>query len=148
MGVLADRLEHSGVKGMKWGVRRQKKNTARYQRDIIDPTRRVASGVGSKRDKQINFNNSSWATIATAKRTYKDIPFSQALAKKNLDLYKKDAAKIASGKTTLQGVMAKMQGVKMSDLKLSTKGIKGNTAMKRQFIDSKTLSDMISDQII
>lgn len=39
-------LDHSGVKGMKWGVRRTKN-----EQKHIDSIRRVAEGGGNKRDK-------------------------------------------------------------------------------------------------
>jgi len=46
-------LEHHGVKGMQWGVRKQRRieRQIRSQQRQVDRTRRVASGVGSIVDK-------------------------------------------------------------------------------------------------
>lgn len=110
---------HRGVKGMKWGVRREQKNTARYQNITIDPQRRVASGKGSLKDKITTLNDSSWATILTAKSYNRNVKFAQALAQKNLSLYKQDASKMKTGKTTAQIILGKLSGVNVSKLQLN-----------------------------
>lgn len=110
---------HRGVKGMKWGVRREQKNTARYQNTTIDPQRRVASGKGSLKDKITTLNDSSWATILTAKSYNRNVKFAQALAQKNLSLYKQDASKMKTGKTTAQIILGKLSGVNVSKLQLN-----------------------------
>lgn len=112
-------LEHRGVKGMKWGVRRQQKNTARYQKITIDPQRRVASGKGSFKDKLTTFNDSSWKTILTAKSYNRNVKFAQALAQKNLSLYKQDAKKMNAGKTNAQIILGKISGVNISKLNVN-----------------------------
>lgn len=58
MGELRSELAHFGVKGMQWGVRRDRKSTPRQQRrtdrnDRIDTARgRVASGQSARERKE------------------------------------------------------------------------------------------------
>lgn len=121
-------FEHHGVKGQKWGVRRQQRNTSRYQTNTVDRIRKVAEGKGNLTDKQIAINTAGWATLAKSavdKTSKKKTPYSQIVAQKSLANYLKDAQKIKAGKTTLQGVMGKILGVKITDLNVSYKNEKG-----------------------
>lgn len=112
-------FEHRGVKGMKWGVRRQQKRTANYQKRIIDPQRRVASGKGTLADKITTYQDSSIGTLVTAKSHNRNVKFWQAVAQKNLYLYKQDAKKMNSGKTNVQIILGKASGVNISKLRLN-----------------------------
>ncbi len=116
-------LEHFGVKGMKWGVRRVNsdgnarnlgnRNNDRAQK-LFDRISRVASGNASKRDKLITgLYNVNVTDLVRAKGSV------QGASKLVLDRATKNQAKIANGKNKVNDILAKVYGVNVSQLDFS-----------------------------
>lgn len=106
---LEDVVEHFGVKGMRWGVRR----TRNVQKRSIDPLKRVASGEGSKRDK---------AKVALRNYTIGDLAKGRSLKKsaaRRVDIIKKNQDKVNAGQDRVRNVLALTAGVRIKDLDLT-----------------------------
>lgn len=103
-------LEHSGVKGMKWGVRRKQKRTARQQKRI-DRVRRVAGGTGSKTDKFV----SSMIVVPG----FRGIRGATRGAQLHLNALQKEKDKILAGKAKAKDLLNKAYGINMRDLNFS-----------------------------
>lgn len=115
MGALADRLEHSGVKGMKWGSRKSKKSGSpvgiqqkavdrkriekeQKNKDLYkksnDRNKRIIKGTASKMDKITSFNEVGFANLVYARLKYRNMPLSKAIAKNNLEMNKNNGKKM------------------------------------------------------
>lgn len=92
-------LEHYGVKGMKWGVRR----TRRIQKSI-DRTKRIADGTASVKDRVLG--------SAITKKG----------AQRQLQRGANNQAKMLAGKRKTSSLMAKAYGIKVQDLDYGVKG--------------------------
>lgn len=85
-----DYLEHFGVKGMKWGVRRRQKRADRKAKRQL------------KKDiKQFNKRKSNWVDVFDSKINdlndkYSDVDFTDPKNKKQYDKYNKEAGKLWS----------------------------------------------------
>jgi hypothetical protein len=103
-------LEHVGVKGMKWGVRRKIKRTARQQKSV-DRVRRVATGTASKRDKLF---------AATFQIPVTDLIAAKGSLSKSgqriLTRADSNKAKIEAGKMKTTDFLMRLQGVNIRDL--------------------------------
>lgn len=102
-----DFLEHFGVKGMKWGQRKERR-TARIQRRV-DRTMAVAKGKGSVGDRLLGMG----ATQKGAQRQLQRYANAQA----------KYESKVAAGKKQLnEKILNKTGAVKLQDIDFGVKG--------------------------
>ena len=109
-----DILEHFGVKGMHWGVRkarRVEKQNARVQKRV-DAVRRVAEGGGNRRDKiRVSFSTTTFDALMSRNN--------QEMAQRTLNRMQKHQSKILAGKRKTQDILARAQGVRYRDLDFS-----------------------------
>lgn len=116
MGELANRLEHSGTKGMKWGVRKQKRPSDFRQKQfqkIVNSTNRVSKGKGSLLDK---FIAGTLGMPPPAMIAGKGLRGGAQITMKNLKAQQKaDKSKKPSLNDKID---SKVLGVKIKDLKL------------------------------
>lgn len=138
-------LEHFGVKGMKWGVRRQKavaaakqraktpdrkgnRNNVKAQRRV-DVVRRIASGKATKQDYGIALVNSllQQGPLGTAIEVGAGGGVKGAAANR-LDRAAKLQGKIGSGKKRVTDKLLRMQGVDIRELKYGYSGQAKKTA--------------------
>ena len=104
-------LAHYGKKGMKWGVRRANKNTARLQKRI-DRTSRIAKGNASVGDRLLG--------SAITKKG----------ADRQLQRYANNQAKLSrEGKHRVSKKLLQMQGVKYKELNYGGKKGDANAKM-------------------
>lgn len=131
-------LEHYGVQGMKWGVRReanktnvatlrakgltrrQAKNTNRAQ-NSIDKQRMAASGRQGKVHVLKQLRNRAASNQMLNLSTIVKHPLStQKAAQLQLEKNKVTQAKIANGQKRVKSRLLKMQGVSIKDLNFDT----------------------------
>lgn len=131
-------LEHYGVQGMKWGVRkatnkerrselrekglsrRQAKGTVRYQ-NRVDKQRMAATGRQGKVGALKQLNNRMVSNMMLSGTTALRHPLSTQKAatrqlEKNTDLQRK----IGEGKKRVTATLIKLQGVSIKDIDYST----------------------------
>lgn len=122
-------LDHAGVKGMKWGVRKREnavaranqralnpdrfgnRNTKQFQ-NKVDRVREVASGRGSKADKaRVALNTYNLAgKLANNSFSLKDV------AKSDLDKSQKQQRAIKEGRRRTEDILLRLQGVDIREL--------------------------------
>ena len=130
-------LEHYGVQGMKWGVRkaankasraslqkkglskRQAKKTVRYQ-NLVDMQRMAASGRRGKVSVVKQMQNRATSNMSLSLLTIAKHPLStQKAAKTQLSKNTAIQKKSAAGKKSLTATLLKIQGVKLSEIDFS-----------------------------
>lgn len=114
-----DFLAHFGKKGMKWGVRRQVKNTALAQKRI-DRIARVADGSASAKDRVAAY--------------YLHGVISKKSARYTLSRAMKAQKDIANGKKKVTASLAKLQGIRVSELNMHQKSLKLTGNEKRAWL--------------
>ena len=100
---IYDHLEHHGVKGMRWGVRRR---IARQQKNI-DRLRRTASGTGNIRDRTAS-------ALLTPVRGG-----AQKSAQRQLDANQRIQKDILAGKRKARDILLRAGGVNVRYLNYS-----------------------------
>lgn len=131
-------VEHYGVQGMKWGVRRrankanvaslqgkgltkrQAKNTNRYQ-NRVDAQRMAATGRQGKVGVLKQLNNRAISNLSLSLGTMVRHPLSTKKAanlqlKKNKDIQKK----IGNGEKRVTAALLRLQGVSIKDIDYTT----------------------------
>ncbi len=118
-------LEHFGVKGMKWGIRR----TSRLQRDI-DVMKKVADGTASNKEaRRVGLGNSSRAKKSAANSIRRGASLQE---------------KINKGERGVTNALLKASGIRMQDLDYSTKKTKFGDSDKysaQKSLGMKTIPD-------
>lgn len=100
---VEDFLEHFGVKGMRWGVRKKETGQGFYTRAgqrYVDQVKRVAEGKGSTWDRL-----NTWG-------------FTRKMAKRQLRLLKDSQDKINRGELSVVSILARAKNIKVKDLNL------------------------------
>lgn len=102
-----DFLEHYGVKGMRWGVRKKETGQNFVTRGIqkrVDRTQKIADGTATKRDKVVSALDT---TIVTKKGAARSLRRLKAFQKQ-----------VEDGDARVQNMLLRMQGVNVSALRI------------------------------
>lgn len=129
MSEVDEFLEHYGVKGMKWGVRRAEKakaaarvrskdperfgnrNNRSYQRNV-DRHKAIAKGggtLGSKAMVALSATGQEWVSNSFSVR---------GIAEARIDSVKTQKAQIKAGKKRVTDKLYRMQGVDLREIKV------------------------------
>lgn len=100
--TVDDMLEHYGVKGMKWGVRRQGR---------ISTLSKVGAGKGSRMDKFKAYMQLPFGAISVAKAGGL-----QKAAANRADRVKSADARIAAGERKAKDLLTKASSTRIEDL--------------------------------
>jgi hypothetical protein len=105
-------LEHHGVKGQKWGVRRKQARIGRQikrQQRSVDVLRRVAEGKGRFRDKAAVGLQTSLLDLVNEGNL-------QGVAQDRLDRQQRIQKDISRGKRKVRALLLKSYGIHVSEL--------------------------------